>query len=156
MSVARLYVPCYLAQELFSNVTLQHTQHPGMSLALRYLNVSVCMCVFKHVSPFHRFLKLDDLESFLEDAERAAGEDDDKESQDDADRLGHGAHYSSSCCFSSCSALKHAWHLTISDLEYACAYTEGSWTPGCMQSFCSGSLLSCCIYYIVHSLCCMM
>ncbi|DBA80599.1 TPA: hypothetical protein ACH3X1_007858 [Trebouxia sp. C0004] len=35
-----------------------------------------------------RFLRLDDLESFLEDAERAAGEDDDKESQDDADRLG--------------------------------------------------------------------
>ncbi len=65
------------------------------------------MCPLKHVCPFHRFLRLDDLESFLEDAERAAGEDDDKESQDDADRLGDGAHYSSSCCFRSRSALKH-------------------------------------------------
>jgi len=44
----------------------------------------------------------------LEDAERAAGEDDDNESQDDADRLGDGAHHSSSRCFSSRSALKHA------------------------------------------------
>ncbi|KAL0024355.1 hypothetical protein WJX79_002946 [Trebouxia sp. C0005] len=35
-----------------------------------------------------KFLRLDDLESFLEDAERAAGENNDKESQDDADRLG--------------------------------------------------------------------
>lgn len=60
----------------------------------------MCMCPPKHVCPFHRFLRLDDLESFLEDAERAAGEDDDKDSQDDADRLGDGAHYSSSCCSS--------------------------------------------------------
>lgn len=52
----------------------------------------------------------------MEDAERAAGDDDDKESQDDADRLGDGADISSSCCFSSRSAPKHAWHLTMSDL----------------------------------------
>ncbi len=66
------------------------------------------MWVSKRVCPFHRFLRLDDLESFLEDAERAAGEDDDNESQDDADKLGDGAHHSSSRCFRSRSALKHA------------------------------------------------
>jgi len=64
--------------------------------------------VSKRVCPFHRFLRLDDLESFLEDAEQAAGEDDDNESQDDADKLGDGAHHSSSRCFRSRSALKHA------------------------------------------------
>ncbi len=109
------------------------------------------MCL-KHECPFHRFLRLDDLESFLEDAERAAGEDDDKESQDDADRLGDGAHYSSFCCFSPRSALKHAWYLTPPDLQYVCAHTESSWTFGCMQSFCCGSILLCCICYI-HTCC---
>lgn len=52
-------------------------------------NMYVCACRF-------RFLRLDDLESFLEDAERAAADDDDDRSQDDdADKLGDGiaAHF---------------------------------------------------------------
>ena len=41
-----------------------------------------------------RFLRLDDLESFLEDAERtAAAEDDDKQDADAEDRLGEGLHH---------------------------------------------------------------
>lgn len=46
-----------------------------------------------------KFLRLDDLESFLEDAERAAADDDDDRSQeDDADKLGDGiAHFLPLC-----------------------------------------------------------
>lgn len=41
-----------------------------------------------------RFLRLDDLESFLEDAERAAADnDDDRQSSDAEDRLGEGRPY---------------------------------------------------------------
>ena len=58
-----------------------------------------------------RFLRLDDLESFLEDAERtAATEDDDKQDVDAEDRLGEGLH--------------HAWHVALSCCAAGCMASD--------------------------------